>query len=64
MEPCFFLLEVIIFGSVWFGFYQKNNQTDFFLKKNRNRFKSTGFGSVWFFEQKPVLLGFFRFGSI
>jgi hypothetical protein len=30
---------------------------------NRNRFKPTGFGSVWFgfFEQKPVQTGLARF---
>jgi hypothetical protein len=56
---------------VRFGFYQKNNQTEFFFlkKKNRNRFKPTGFGSVRFsfLEKKPVQTGlarFFRFGLV
>jgi hypothetical protein len=52
---------VIIFGSV---FIKKNNQIEFFFKKTKtvsNRPVSVQFG---FFEQKPVLLGFFRFGSI
>jgi hypothetical protein len=45
-------------------FIKKNNQTEFFFKKNQNRFKPTGFGFVWFgfLEQKqfkPVWLGFF-----
>ena len=62
-------------GSV---FIKKSNQTEiiFFLKKNRNRVKPTGFGSVrfGFLGQKPVQtvlarffrfwLGFFRFGSV
>ena len=62
-------------GSV---FIKKSNQTEnfFFKKKNRNRFKPTGFSSVRFsfLEQKPVWLGFFslarfwlgffRFGSV
>jgi len=66
------------FGSVRF-LSKKNNQTEifFFLKKNRNRVKPTGFGSVRFFRAKTgsnrfgsVLwfwlgfLGFFRFGSV
>jgi hypothetical protein len=47
-----FLLGVIIFGSVRF-FPIKTNQTEiFFFKKqpkpNRNRVKPTSFGSVWF----------------
>jgi hypothetical protein len=50
----------IRFGSV---FIKKSNQTEifFFKKKNRNRFKPTGFSSVRFsfLEQKPVWLGFF-----
>jgi hypothetical protein len=33
------------FGLV---FIKKNYQTEIFLKKNRNQFKPTGFGSVWF----------------
>jgi hypothetical protein len=63
------------FGSV---FIKKSNQTEFIFlkKKNRNRFKPTGFGSVWFFREKTgsnrfgsvfsVWLGFFRFffGSV
>jgi len=66
---------VFIFGSV---LLKKSNQTDL-KKKNRNRFKPTGFSYVrfGFLEQKPVQpvwLGFsdlarfgsvvFRFGSI
>ena len=52
-----------------FGFYKKNNQTEFFLKKkpNRNRFKLTGFDSVRFFRTKPIQTGlawFFWLGSI
>jgi hypothetical protein len=63
------------FGSV---FIKKSNQTEFlfFLKKNRNRFKPTGFGSVRFFRAKTgsnlfssvfsvwlgFFSGFFRFG--
>ena len=53
-------------------FIKKNNQTNFFL--NRNRFKATGFGSVWFFRTKVgsnqfgsvflVWLDFFWFGSV
>jgi hypothetical protein len=40
--------------SVLFGFIKKSNQTEIFLKKNRNRVKPTGFGLVWFFGQNPV----------
>jgi len=43
--------------SVLFGFIKKNNQTEIFLKKNRNRVKPTGFGLVWFFGQNPVQTG-------
>jgi hypothetical protein len=48
----------------------KSNQIEIiFLKKNQNRFKPTGFGSVrfGFLEQKPVQTGlvwFFLFGSV
>jgi hypothetical protein len=42
-----YYLGVIIFGSVRF-LTIKNNQTGFFLKKNRNRVKLTGFGPVRF----------------
>jgi hypothetical protein len=52
---------VIIFGSV---FIKKSNQTEiFFLKKNRNRVKPTGFGLVrfGFFREKPVQTGLARF---
>jgi len=44
------------FGSV---FIKKSNQTEifFFWKKNRNRVKPTGFGSVRFFRGKPVQTG-------
>ena len=53
---CYNVLGVIIFGSVRF-LSKKSNQTKFFLKKKRNRFKPTGFSSVWFFGQKPVQTG-------
>ena len=47
------------FGSV---FIKKSNQTEFFFwKKNRNRVKPTGFGSVLFFRGKN---GSNRFGSV
>jgi hypothetical protein len=53
---------VIIFGSVRF-LYKKSNQTDFKKKPkpNRNRFKPTGFGSVFLAQNqfKLVWLGFF-----
>jgi len=60
------------FGSV---FIKKSNQTEifFFEKKNRNRVKPTGFGSVFFRAKTgsnrfgsvfPVLARFFRFGSV
>ena len=39
---------VIIFSSVQF-LSKKNNQIKKKIKKTRNRFKSTGFGSVRFF---------------
>jgi hypothetical protein len=52
---------VIIFCSVWFGFYKKNNrtepkpvQTDRFGFLGKNRFKTV---LAWFF---PVWLGFFK----
>jgi len=55
-------------------FIKKSNQTEFFFLKNRNRFKPTGFGSVWFFREKTGsnrfgsvfsgLARFFRFGSV
>jgi hypothetical protein len=64
---------VIIFGSVRF-LYKKSNQTDFKKKPkpNRNRFKPTGFGSVFLAQNqfKLVWLGFFPvffglgFGSV
>jgi len=49
---------VIIFGSV---LIKKKKPNQIFFKKNRNRFKPTGFGSVRFFEQKPVQTGLARF---
>jgi hypothetical protein len=53
------------FGSV---FIKKNNQTKFFLKKNRNQFKLTGFSSIRFFRTKTCLTGFwlcfFLFDSV
>jgi hypothetical protein len=56
-------------------FIKKTNQIEIiFFLKNQNRFKPTGFGSVWFFRTKigsnqfgsvfPVWLGFFWFGSV
>ena len=61
------------FGSV---FIKNNNQTEI-KKKNQNRFKPTGFGSVRFFRTKtgfarffglarffPVWLGFFSLDSV
>jgi hypothetical protein len=53
---------VFIFGSVQF-LSKKYNQIEFFLKKNQNRFKPTGFGSVrfGFLEQKPVQTGLAQF---
>jgi hypothetical protein len=58
------MLGVIIFGSVRF-LSKKITKPKFFFfeKKNRNRVKPTGFGSV-FLGQKPVWLGFSSFGSI
>jgi uncharacterized protein (UPF0128 family) len=56
---------VIIFGSVWF-LLKKVIKTGFFKKKrNQNRFKPTGFGSVTFnyFGEKTGLARFF-FGLI
>ena len=47
-----YLVGVIIFDSVRFGFYLKNNQTEIKKKTNWNPFKLTGFGSV-ILEQKP-----------
>jgi len=54
---------VIIFGLVQF-LSKKVTKSKFFLKKNRNRVKLTGFGSVWFFREKTGLAWFFSFGSI
>jgi len=47
-----------------FGFYQKKVTKPIFFKTpkaNRNRFKPTDFGSVWFFRTKT---GSNRFGSV
>jgi hypothetical protein len=65
-------VEEIIFSSVQF-LSKINNQIEL-KKKNRNQFKPTGFGLVWFFRTKTgsnrfgsvfsVLLGFSRFGSV
>jgi hypothetical protein len=57
-------LGVFIFGSV--RFLSKKITKPIFLKKNRNRFKPTGFGSVrfGFVEQKPVQTGLARFFSV
>jgi hypothetical protein len=58
------MLGVIIFGSVQFLSKKITKPKLFFFeKKNRNRVKPTGFGSV-FLGQKPVWLGFSSFGSI
>jgi hypothetical protein len=46
------------FGSV---FIKKNNQTEIFFEKKRNRVKPTGFGSVRFFRAKT---GSNRFYSV
>jgi hypothetical protein len=62
-----------LFGLVFIK--KKGNQTKYLKKKkNRNRFKPNGFGSVRFFGQKPVQigltlffpvwLGFFSLGSV
>jgi hypothetical protein len=69
-----FILGVIIFGLVPF-LSKKSNQTEYiFFKKNRNRFKPTGFGSVrfymtktgsnWFASVFSGLTWFFWFGSV
>jgi hypothetical protein len=52
---------VIIFGSIRFLSKKVTKLKIFFLKKNRNRVKPTGFGSVWFFRAKT---GSNRFGSV
>jgi len=58
-------LGVIIFGSVRFLSKKVTKPKLFFFeKKNRNRVKPTGFGSVRFLGQKPVWLGFSGFGSV
>jgi hypothetical protein len=53
------------FGLV---FIKKNLIKPNFKKKNRNRFKPTGFSSVWFFRTKTGSnrfgSGFFRFFSV
>jgi hypothetical protein len=49
---------MIIFSSVWFDFYKKITKSKFFVfKKTRNRFKLTGFSSV--FRKKTGLTWFF-----
>jgi len=56
-------IKVVIFSSVWF-LLKKVIKTCFFLKKrNRNRFKPTGFGSVTFnyFGEKTGFSGLARF---
>jgi len=50
---------VIIFGLVQF-LSKKITKSKKNLKKNQNRVKPTGFGSVWFFREKT---GSNRFGS-
>jgi hypothetical protein len=55
------LVGVLIFGLVWF-LSKKVIKLNFFIKKqNRNRFKPTGFSSVWFFKAKTSSN---RFGSV
>jgi len=51
---------MIIFGSVRFLSKKVTKPKLFFLKKNRNRVKPTGFGSV-FLGKKPVQTGLTRF---
>ena len=51
---------MIIFGLVRFLSKKSNQIKKKILKKNRNRVKPTGFGSVWFFREKT---GSNRFGS-
>jgi hypothetical protein len=58
---------VFIFGSIRF-LSKKITKPNFKKKKpklNQNRFKPTGFGSVWFgfLEQKPVQTGLVFFSS-
>ena len=64
VHHCYFELGVIIFGSVWFLSKKVTKPKKKILKKkpnpNRNRVKSTGFGSV-FLGQKPVQTGLARF---
>jgi len=51
----------------WFGsvFIKKNNQTEIFFKKNRNQFKPTGFGSVfWTKTGSNQFCSVFWFGSV
>jgi hypothetical protein len=74
--PLHLHLGVIIFGSVRFLSKKVTKPKFFFEKKNRNRVKPTGFGSVWcgFLRKKPVQtglaqffwfwLGFLGFGSV
>jgi len=58
---CYHLfLGVIIFGSVRFLSKKITKPNFFFWKKNRNRVKPTGFGSV-FLGQKPAQTGLARF---
>jgi hypothetical protein len=53
---------VIIFSSVRFLSKKITKPKLFFKKKkNRNRVKPTGFGSVRFFREKPVQTGLARF---
>jgi hypothetical protein len=54
-------------GVIIFGFYQKKvTKPKKKLKKNQNRFKLTGFGSVrfGFLGQKLVQIGLARFSSL
>jgi len=44
-----------------FLYIKKVTKLKFVFLKNRNRFKSTGFGPIWFFRKKPVQTGLARF---
>jgi hypothetical protein len=58
-------LGLIIFGSVRFLSKKVTKpKKKIFEKKNRNRVKPTGFGSVRFFRAKTGSARFFRFGSV
>jgi hypothetical protein len=54
--------DYFLFGSVFI----KNNQTEYFFKKNQNQFKPTGFDSVFYNKNrfKTDLARFFQFSSV